>query len=122
MIPIQEALKEKVRKYRKLDAPLVVAVNARDMFYNGRENDMEVLFGRDCKPGVWPRDSQVGAVLRFQRIDLWNLWHNPSACLYINPYNINAVLPDALFRLPHAKGCDGEMKWFEGEDIAQLVE
>ena len=132
--PVRNALKDKARKYRTLDAPLVLAVNARDMFYNGRENDMEVLFGEeqllystenpdlspvlDRKPnGVWSRASRIDAVLRFQKVDLWNL-ARASACLYVNPHNTNAVLPDALFRLPHAIGHEGEI---EGEDIAQFL-
>lgn len=136
--PVRNALKGKARKYRNLDAPLVVAVNARDMFYNGEDHDMEVLFGKgqrlysienpDLPPGfnrepngVWSQDSRIDAVLSFQRVDLWNLWHNASACLYINPYKTNVALPDALFRLPHAKGYDGKMERFDGEDIAQLV-
>ena len=136
--PVRNALKKKGRKYRNLDAPLVVAMNARDMFYNGEVHDMEVLFGKeqllyskenpDLPPvsnrepnGVWSQDSRIDAVLSFQRIDLRNLWHNASSCLYINPYKTNVALPDALFRLPHAKGYNGKMKRFEGEDIAQLV-
>ncbi len=137
VIPVQEALKGKASKYRQLDAPFVVAVNARDMFYNGRENDMEVLFGEeqlfyskehpDLPPqlghkwnGIWSHESRIDAFLSFQRVDIW-MWNNASACLYINPNNSNVALPDALFRLPHAKGCDGEMKRFDGESIAQLV-
>lgn len=136
--PVRKALKKKARKYRNLDAPLVIAVHTRDRFYNGRDHDMDVLFGDEQllyskerpesrpelvrKPnGIWSQDSRIDAVLSFQRIDLWNLWHNASACLYINPYNSNATLSDALFQLPHAKECDGKMKWFKGEDIGQLV-
>lgn len=113
-------------------------MHTRDLFYNGRDHDIDVLFGDEQllyskerpesrpelvrKPnGIWSQDSRIDAVLSFQRIDLWNLWHNASACLYINPYNSNATLPDALFQLPYAKGYDGKMKWFKGEDIGQLV-
>ena len=136
--PVRKALQKKAQKYRNLDAPLVVAVHTRDLFYNGQDHDMEVLFGEgqllyskehpelpsefDRKPnGVWSHDSRIDAVLSFQRVDLWNLWHNASACFYINPHNSNAALPNALFRLPHSKGYDGEMKRFEGADIGQLV-
>ena len=136
--PVRKALKRKAQKYRNLDAPLVIAVHTRDLFYNGRDHDMDVLFGDEQllyskerpesrpelvrKPnGIWSQDSRIDAVLSFQRIDLWNLWHNASARLYINPYNSNATLPDALFHLPYAKGYDGKMKWCEGADIGQLV-
>ena len=138
VISVRKALKKKARKYVNLDAPYVVAVNALDMFYNGKNHDIEVLFGKeqllcsrenpDLPPkigrepnGVWSQDSRIDAVWRFQRIDLLNLWHNASACLYINPHKTNVELPDALFRLPHAKVCDGEMKRFEGEDLVQLI-
>ena len=136
--PVRKALKKKAQRYRHLDAPLAVAVNTRDLFYNGRDHDMDVLFGDQQllysmerpelspqfgrKPnGVWSQDRRIDAFLSFQRVDFWNLWHNASACLYINPHNSNVALPDALFQLPHAKGYDGIMKWFEGVDIGQLV-
>ena len=135
--PVRDKLKEKAGKYGELSKPFIVAVNSRDMFYNRRNNDMELLFGQelllyskehpdspplsDRRPnGVWPRYGQIGAVWSFQKVDALNL-PQVSACLYINPWGNDAVLPDALYRLTHAKGCDGEMKWFEGEDIAQLV-
>ena len=97
-----KSTKKKARKYGKLDAPLIVAVNARDMFYNGKIHDMEVLFGKerllyskenpdlppvpDREPnGVWSQDMGIDAVWRFQRVDILNFYHNASACLYINP-------------------------------------
>ena len=137
--PVRDALKKKARKYRNLDAPLVLAVNVRDMFYNGCQCDMEVLFGKeqlvfssdhpDSPPrldrkqnGFWScgRHSRIDAILMFSKVDGWNLY-NASACLYINHHNTNAALPDALFRLPHAKGCEGKLEWFGGKNIAQLV-
>ena len=45
--PVQNALREKSKKYRNLDAPFVVAVHTRDSFYNGHAHDMEVLFGQE---------------------------------------------------------------------------
>ena len=138
VIPVRKALKKKAHKYGKLDAPLIVAVNARDMFYNGKDQDMEVLFGKeqllysrenpdlppvpDREPsGVWSRDRGMDAVWRFQRVDTLNLYHNASSCLYINPHRTNVALPDPLFRLPHARGYDGIMKWFDGEDLPRLI-
>ena len=136
--PMQKALKTKARKYGQLHLPYVVAINARDIFYNGRDNDLEVLFGKqqllysldnpdlptqmDRKPdGIWPRYGKIDAVMMFQKVDLWNL-QNASLCLYLNPYkNSGSALPDILFRLPHAKGCDGVIQFFEGEDVVKLV-
>ena len=137
--PVRDALKKKARKYRNLDAPLVLAVNTRDRFYNARQHDLEVLFGNeqlfyskdnlDAAPrpgrernGVWSRGrgSQMDAFLSIQKVDMWNIY-NASASLYLNPKNTHTVFPDALFRLPHVKVFDGEVKRFEGENIAQLV-
>ena len=138
VIPVRKALKKKARKYGNLDAPLVVAVNARDMFYNGKDHDLEVLLGKErllysrenpdlpSVPdrelnGVWSQNSRIDAVWRFQRIDFLNLWHNASACLYTNLHKTNVELPDALFRLPYANWYNGKMKWFDGEDLVQLI-
>lgn len=138
VIPVQDALKDKAKKYGELTEPLIVAVSTRDMFYNGSDNDMEVLFGQEQyalfrgtahspplrqrkQNGVWPSYNQVVAIWSFQKVDMWNL-SQVSASLYVNPWKNDAVLPNALYRLPYAKGCDGEMKWFAGEDIAQLLD
>ena len=115
--PVKKALIKKAGNYGTLDAPLIVAVNARDMFYNGKENDLEMLFGKD---GLWSQKSKIDAVMRFQRVDVWNLI-NATMCFYTNPQKTNLVLPDTLFRLPHAELHDGQMKWFKGEDITNLV-
>ena len=132
---VKNALKKKANRYGKLDAPFIVAVNARDMFYNGEDNDLDVLFGKeqlsyehpDSPPqlsrmtsGLWSRNSRIDAVMRFQRVDLWNL-ANADVCLYSNPQKTNLELPRTLFRLSHAKLHGGQMKWFKGEDIAHLV-
>ena len=135
---VRKALREKASHYGQPDLPLVVAVNARDIFYNGRANDMDVLYGKEqlwysvenpdlpLQPdrgpdGIWPRYSKIDAVMMFQKVNLWNL-QNASVCLYLNPYkNSDSALPDILFRLPHAKGCDGIIQWFEGDNVAKLV-
>lgn len=137
--PVRKALTKKAGHYGKLNLPLAVAVNTRDGFYNGRDNDMDVLFGKqqhlyseenpDLPPeivrepdGVWPRHSKIDAVMIFQKVDLWNL-QNASVCLYLNPYkDSNSAIPVILFRLPHAKGHDGVFQWFEGEAVSELLE
>ena len=136
--PVRTSLKEKADKYGILHAPLVVAVNARDMFYSGTRSDMQLLFGDgqlryskdqlelpprvEQRPnGLWSCDSRIAALLRFQRVDLYNLWHRSSVCLYTNPYCTNVRFPDVLFRMPHAIACDGEMRWFDGEGLSRLL-
>ena len=135
--PVKKALTKKAGNYGSLDAPLIVAVNARDMFYNGKRNDLEMLFGKeqpaysrenpDSTPqtnrisdGLWSQKSKIDAVMRFQRVDVWNLI-NATMCIYTNPEKTNLVLPNTLLRLPHAELHDGQMKWFKGEDITNLV-
>ena len=133
--PVRKAARNKSSKYGQPDLPLVVAVHARDTFYNGRGCDLDVLFGdeqisysqetsRLCrKPnGIWSRDRgrRIAAFLRCQGVDVWNL-SRAGVCLYVNPRQHYATLPDALFRLPHGKVSKETMTWFEGEDIAQLL-
>ena len=43
--PVRDKLRDKSRNYGNPQLPLVIAVQTRDVFYNGREHDMEVLFG-----------------------------------------------------------------------------
>lgn len=137
--PVRDAVKRKAKRYSTLDAPLVVAVNTRDAFYGGRQCDLEVLFGKEqlrysmaspdaaaefgrAADGVWShgKGRRVHAFLRFRRVDIYNL-SRASACLYVNPYNSKAVLPDAAFRLPHGEVVDDEMRWTRGEAIADLL-
>ena len=137
--PVRKALREKARKYRNLDAPLVLAVNTRDMFYDAPHHDFDVLYGNeqlfyskdnlDATPrfgrepnGVWSRGrgSQMDDFLSIQKVDMWNIYY-ASASLYLNSNNTHTVFPDALFRLPHVKAINGEVKRFKGENVAQLV-
>ena len=137
--PVRTALEKKAKRYPTLDAPLVVAVNTRDAFYNGRPCDLEVLFGREqllypaaspdapptfgrAQDGAWSagKGGRVSAFLRFQRVDFRNLFQ-ATASLYVHPQKSHAVLPEAAFRLPHAMLVDEQIEWTEGEDIADLV-
>lgn len=136
--PVRKAIKNKAKKYGELDAPFIVAVHSRDPFYHDRDHDMEVLFGNerllyfedqpdlppklDCKHnGIWPGQSRIDAFLRFYGVDLRNLWHSATACLYVNPYKSGPGLPVNFFRLPHAMGRDGKMEWSEGEEITEIL-
>ena len=133
--PVRNAATKKSKKYGNPDLPLVVAVHTRDAFYNGQDCDLDVLFGDERityshetarssrRPnGIWSGDGgrRISAFLRCQRVDVWNLSH-AGVCLYTNPKQRHATLPDALFRLPHGKVSNDTMTWLEGEDIAQLL-
>ena len=146
--PVQHAIKKKAGKYGSLDAPLVVAVNVTDEFFD-KGDEMSVLFGpqqvtftpdRPDLPGrltrkadgVWikggykPRYTRLAAVLIFRDIAPWNL-HGAPNCLYVNPHAEYTRLPDVLYRLPHARGVETqvpeayEIQWSEdGENIGRL--
>ena len=142
--PVRRSLKEKGKKYLNtdskyldLDAPLVVAVHHRSVFYGYPDTDMAALFGdeelvydaeslgsppqiRHKRNGFWHKSRRIDAVLMFNNIDSSNL-QNASGCLYINPQSDDKTLPDSLFRLTHAKVLNDKMNWFEGENIAKLV-
>ena len=137
--PIRKVLEEKSKKYGSLDGPIVVAVNAQDPFYNGKLNDLDMLFGDEQliydkenpdrspqierkKNGLWSRSRRhpIDVVARFQRIDVFNLLH-ASACLYFNPDKTSTVMSDVLLRLPHAKVGNGEIRWVEGENITRIL-
>ena len=138
--PVRTALQKKAKRYPTLDAPLVVAVNTRDAFYNGRQCDLDVLFGSEqllystaspdappkfgrARDGVWShgKGKRVHAFLRFQGVDFRNLFQ-ATANLYVHPQKSHTVLPEAAFRLPHAILVDDQIEWTEGEDIADLVD
>ena len=146
--PVQSAIQKKAKKYGRLDAPLVVAVNARDPFFD-KDDEIGSLFGEEQvtfvkdRPdlpvkltrkddGVWiqggykPRYTRLAAVLIFRNIAPWNLC-DARSCLYVNPDVDYTKLPDVLYRLPHARALETkiphqyEIQWFEGENIGQLL-
>ena len=145
--PVQRAIQKKAGKYGHLDAPLVVALNARDSFFD-KDDEMQALFGKEQvtftkdypdlpvkltrkADGVWiqggykPRYTRLAAVLIFRDIAPWNLCDAPN-CLYVNPYIDYTTLPEVLYRLPHARARETqipheyEIQWFEGEHISRL--
>ena len=133
--PVRNKINEKGKKYGDPQLPLVIAIYTRDMFYNGRQHDMEVLFGKkrilyvdgdpelDREPnGVWSRrhGTGIGAFLSVQRADIWNFPY-ASGCVYVNPSQSGIALPEALLRLPHCNVIQDEMTWLDGVDIGQVL-
>ena len=133
--PVRNKLKGKGKNYGDAHLPLVIAVHTRDIFYNGRQHDIEVLFGDeeilyvddvpelDREPnGVWSmgHGTRIGAFFSLQKADIWNFPY-ASGCLYVNPSQSGIALPEALFRLPHGNVIQGKMTWFDGLDIGQLL-
>ena len=133
--PVRTKLREKGKNYGDPQLPLVIAVQTRDPFYNGRRSDMEVLFGNerirsvddgpvlDREPnGVWSKGHGmgIGAFCRFQKADIWN-FPCASGRLYVNPSQSRIAFPEALLRLPQGNVIQGSMTWFDGVDIGQLL-
>ena len=133
--PVRKKLKGKGKKYGDPQIPLVIAVQTRDIFYNGRQNDMEVLFGnesilyvddvpeRDREPnGIWSMGHGMGidAFLSVRKADIRNFPY-ASSCLYLNPSLSSIALPEALLRLPHGIAIQGQMTWFDGVEVGQLL-
>ena len=132
--PVRNKIKEKGKNYGDPQLPLVIAVQTRDIFYNGRQHDMEVLFGNerilsvdgvtelDREPnGVWSmgHGAGIGAFFSVQKADIWNFPY-ASGCLYVNPSQSGVALPEALLCLPHGNVIQGKITWFDGLDIGQL--
>ena len=133
--PVRNKLKGKGKYYGDPQLPLVIAVHTRDTFYNGRQGDMEVLFGNerilyvDGVPelglgpnGAWSmgHGTRIGAFFSVQKADIWN-FTRASGCLYVNPLQSGIVLPEALLRLPHGNVIQDKMTWSDGVDIGQLL-
>ena len=72
--------------------------------------------------GVWSmgHGAVIGAFFSVQKANIWNFPY-ASACLYVNPSQSGIALPEALLRLPHGNVIQGEMTWFDGVDIGQLL-
>ena len=141
--PVKRAVLEKAHKYGRLNAPLVVAVNSLDFFFNCRDDELEALFGKEQityiedspavsdrltrEPhGIWvergyqPRYTRLNGVMIFRNIAPWDL--SAPVCLYLNPFVDNTSIPQALYRLAYAVGKDGKINWFQGTGIDQLLD
>lgn len=137
----------KAQKYGELDAPLVVAANARELGFDVTRNAMDALFGRivvdiatDRKGipvagvesqtrrvpgGVWinrggnARYTRLKAVLTVARLGPYNL--DPSVVVYFNPFVQTRELPDALYALPHTVDIDGLIEYVDGRWLGPLL-
>ena len=137
--PVRKPLKKKAKKYRELDAPLVIAVNTLNPFSSAEECDADVLCGNLLiqfetgavdrtqyvrEPnGFWSSESgtRTSRVLSFQNADMLNM-SQVTARLHTNPWNHSSVLPDALFKLPHYVASNGNLMRREGGDLAHSWE
>ena len=135
---VRKALKKKAKKYRELDAPLILAVNTLNPYYSDEKSDADVLWGNLLiqyetgavdrtqyvrEPnGFWSGESggRTSGVLSFQNADMLNM-SQVTARLHTNPGNHSSLLPDALSKLTHYVASNGNLIRREGEDLAQLL-
>ncbi len=137
----------KAQKYRGLDAPLVVADNARELGFDIRRGAMRALFGemvvdipldrngfpmdgveprsRRSPGGIWnnrdgtARYTRLKAVMTTLRLGPYKL--DAPVMTYFNPHVDTSELPDVIYTMPHAVGNNGVMEFFDGNSLRQLL-
>ena len=135
---VKKALEVKANGYKRLEAPLVLAVNASNPYFSSVGCDLDVLWGTRCiqygnganegtryvrqANGFWQSSSSEGiaGVLFFRNADILNMFQ-ASASLHVSPHYCGRALPSALLRLPHYIQCDGRPVSKEGENVARLL-
>lgn len=139
---VKDSVVCKARKYKSSHEPMVVAVNPLSGFFNSENDDLEALFGKEQVRYVEDHP-EIDLPMTRKRDGIWvggsesRRYTRPAAVLicrgitptvvavpvnmYLNPFMDEADLPKPLYRLPHAKGKGGGIRWIEGVDIAALL-
>jgi hypothetical protein len=137
---IRDVIIAKARRYRSLDRPSVIAVNALSRWSVDREDVLAALFGRATitvniddpaavptarrvPDGVWtsasaPRYTRNSAVLVAHSLSAWSLGAS-EVRLYHNPW-ASRPLTSCLSKLPQAVAKDGKMSYVKGLQIPKL--
>jgi hypothetical protein len=137
--PIRNAIHKKANKYKELDAPFIVAVNALDLGGVDRTDILEALFGwesstndpdtsrikapsgfskKDCILDSH-KNRRVSAVLLFNELQHSSI-SSACLCLYENPWASQAT-PVALRRIPHGL-VEGELlRWHSGDSLGNIL-
>ena len=144
---ILKRLEDKAKRYGELDAPFIIAINARELGFGSRDDGVDALYGirsinmsfdYNTSPpslvpsgvvrssgGIWftndgrPRYNRVSGAMFFERLDPSKL--APPMTLYVNPNLDDPSIPNALYRLPHAIEENQELRFDEGECIQSLL-
>ena len=144
---ILRRLEDKAKRYRQLDAPFIIAINARELGFGSRDDAINALYGErslsmsldyntmppslvpdgvvKSSGGIWfmndgePRYNRVTGAMFFERLDPFKL--APPMTLYLNPNLTDHCIPDVLYRLPHAIEEDHELRFDEGECLESLL-
>lgn len=136
---IVRAVQEKARRYRQVDAPLVVAVNCLDRGGVARIDELLALFGSEASTGepdtaripshpvnsrsrIWDEttNTKVSAVLFFNEFQPSSM-ATARICLYENPWAAHPV-PLSLRRLPHAIVTGHLVRWHDGEGLHSILD
>ncbi len=137
--PIVEAVRAKAHKYRGLEVPLVVAVNALDLAGVDRTDTLEALFGWESstedpnvsrvvasqdvhkKNHVWDKEknTSASAVLLFDALQHSNM-ASAICCIYENPW-AKCKPPADLRRFPHGIVTGDYLQWYQGESLGSLL-
>ena len=136
--------KARDKRGRTLDAPLIIAVNTSDGFFDIRRDTIRVLLGdvtssHDIVQHVVDRDKPrvddavwVARNGQLKHEYIQGVWMfvgaasgNPSpagtdSCVYLNPF-LDTELPPLLRRVPHAQALDGVLEWHKGENLDRLL-
>jgi hypothetical protein len=140
--PVRDAIMGKAERFKALDLPLIIAVNALDSFVD-RDAVLEALFGReairvrahdvgssDPEPfrildGAFttpsgPRYTRVSGVLMACMLNHWSIGSTADLRLYHNPYAVQRLTLE-LARLPQAVPQDGKMTWVDGDVVGRIL-
>lgn len=139
--PIRSAITFKGRKYGRLDAPLVIAVNVNNRHLDSHD-EMAALFGDEqitfsptdehveprvtrAPNGAWfglsgPQLTRVSAAWIFNNLSVYSVTR-AKGTLYLHPWAEHPLSSD-LLRFSHAIGVDGSMSWNEGERLGDAFD
>lgn len=118
---IRDTLLEKAGRYGELSLPYVIAVDALTEFPVDSDDVWDALFRKG--DGLWtgsdgPRYTRVSCVM-ITRVQEWNVSTAP-CCLYHNPW-ARLAYESCLTELPQARLHNGELKWFDGKGLGELL-
>lgn len=139
--PIRTNLKDKGRRYGKLELPLVVALNF-SAFNLDVIDEMQALYGDEqftfsttdlntapkfgrATNGLWrgpdgPQGTRVSGAWLFNNLTFYTAAHRKHT-LYFHPYPIHA-LPEILKEFPHAIMTeDFKVKWEDGISLREVL-
>jgi hypothetical protein len=122
---LKKSIDDKATKYRALDRPFVIAVNATSQWGTGRDVVAKALFGSkefgDQSDGVWnpTRNTRLSGVLVTTTLP-WSI-HCAPLCLYHNPFAKRSCRENA-WKVPQAIARDSGIQWLEGINSAELFE